>query len=327
MIFKYIAQHKLAFITYFIFAAILIASFALYRFPIEAVAYPILLCALIGVALTAYGVAVSSKKHARLKSISQNPATEMKDYPPATDWKDDGYIAIIESLKNEAVVRTAENNRRYTDMAEYYTTWAHQIKSPISSMRLKLQSDDSEMSRRLSAELNRIEQYVEMALTYARLDSDTTDYVFKEYDLDGIIKQALRRFSGEFIARRLKLEYAETNLKIVTDEKWLLFIIEQVLSNALKYTPVGTITVRMSSPSVLSISDTGIGIAPEDLPRIFEKGYTGITGREDKKASGIGLYLCRRISDNLGISIYAESLPGKGTTVYMDFTQKKASSD
>ncbi|MFR2965264.1 MAG: sensor histidine kinase [Anaerovoracaceae bacterium] len=160
-----------------------------------------------------------------------------------------------------------------------------------------LQKEDTEFSRKMSPELFRIEQYVEMVLTFLRLDSDTTDYVIKEYSLDDIVSQAVRKFSGDFINRKLTLEYKPLKAKVITDEKWLSFVIEQVLSNALKYTVNGKISISMEEPKTLCISDTGIGIAAEDLPRIFEKGYSGYNGRVNKRASGIGLYLCKESAE------------------------------
>ena len=152
----------------------------------------------------------------------------------------------------------------------YYTLWAHQIKTPIASIRLNQQNEDSEFSRRVAEDLQRIEQYVDMVLAFLRLDSDSTDYVFMEYDLDGIVRSAVKKFSTQFIRRRINLVYEPLGKKVVTDEKWLSFVVEQVLSNALKYTPSGTVGIYIEEPTTLCISDTGIGIAPEDLPRIFE---------------------------------------------------------
>ena len=149
----------------------------------------------------------------------------------------------------------------------------------------------------------------------------TMDYVFREVALDEVLRQALRRFSAEFIDRRLRLDYTPTGLTVLTDEKWLCFVLEQLLSNALKYTREGSITVELAGERVLAIRDTGIGIAPEDLPRIFEKGYTGQNGRADKRASGLGLYLCSRICRNLGVGLTVKSTSGVGTTLLLDFTQ------
>ena len=179
------------------------------------------------------------------------------------------------------------------------------------------------MARTLLEDLFRIEQYVEMVLTYMRLGSDSTDYVFRECELDGVIKGCLRKFASQFIGRSLRLSYEGTEQTVVTDEKWLAFVLEQLLSNALKYTTQGGITITVSEGSVIAIQDTGFGIAAEDLPRIFEKGYTGYRGREDKRASGIGLFLCKKICDNLGVKIWAESKIGEGTTMFLDLSQKK----
>ena len=172
-------------------------------------------------------------------------------------------------------------------------------------------------------DLFKIEQYVEMVMMFLKLEERSRDYVFKKYDLDSIIRETLRKFSGEFIMRKLNLAYEPSEVKVLTDEKWLSFVIEQVISNALKYTPEGSISIKLKEPCTLCIEDTGIGIAAEDLPRIFEKGYTGLNGRADKQASGIGLYLCRRICDELGHSISAVSEPGKGTCVMLGLGRRE----
>ena len=205
----------------------------------------------------------------------------------------------------------------------YYTVWAHQIKTHIAAMRLSLQNEDTPLTRKLTNDLYHIEQYVEMVLTFLRLNSDSTDYVFKEYDLDNIVQSAVKKFSSEFIGRKLRLIYDPLNTSVITDEKWLSFVIEQVLSNALKYTPSGSITISLVGEKTLRIEDTGIGIAPSDLPRIFENGYTGFNGRTDKTASGIGLYLCRRVCNNLGHTITANSTVDVGTAIDIDLTQTK----
>lgn len=188
-------------------------------------------------------------------------------------------------------------------------------------MHLTLQNEDTPSARRLSTELFRVEQYVEMVMTYLRLEPGSSDYVFRACALDGVIREAVKKFSHEFIDRRLRLDFEPTGLTVVTDEKWLGFVLEQVLSNALKYTRQGGIRIGLSAPRVLCIADTGIGVAPEDLPRIFERGYTGRTGRIDRRASGIGLYLCRRVCERLGVGISAQSEPGRGTRVFLDLEQ------
>ena len=155
------------------------------------------------------------------------------------------------------------------------------------------------------------------------MDSDSTDYVIREYNLDDILRQAVKKYATQFIYKKLSLRYEPINRRVLTDEKWLLFVVEQVLSNALKYTRTGFIEISMEEPETLGIRDTGIGIAPEDLPRIFEKSYTGYNGRSDKKASGIGLYLCRRVCGKLGHTITAVSAVGEGTTIRIGLARQE----
>lgn len=307
-----------------LFSAIFFATFALYRLPLAAVAYPTALCAAIGLLLLAHDYYVVRRRHLIFQSLRPELLPEL---PRAGSVLEADYLRLLDLLNTERQRSLAELSRRYTDTLEYYTLWAHQIKSPIASMRLQLQKEDTPFSARMQSELLRIEQYVEMVMTFLRLDASGTDYVLREYDLDEIVRQAVRRFSGEFIGRGIVLQYDALHVRVLTDEKWLLFVIEQLLSNALKYTPQGSITISLKEEKRLCIRDTGIGIAPEDIPRVFEKGYTGYNGRADKRASGIGLYLCRRICGNLGHALTCESVPGKGTTVCIDLSDKPRACD
>ena len=243
--------------------------------------------------------------------------------PEPGDIEDADYREIVRLLSEQQHEAQAHAESEMRAMVDYYTLWAHEIKTPIAAMRLRLQSRDDPESRSLLTDLSRIERYVEMVLTYLRLEGSGTDYVIRECGLDGILRPVFRQFSGEFISRRLKLDYTPVEARVLTDEKWLAFVVEQVLSNALKYTPAGTISVYMDSSAGLCVRDTGIGISPEDLPRVFEQSYTGLAGRFDKKASGIGLYLCKRVCDNLGHGITIESIPGEGTTVRIDFSRRE----
>ena len=148
-------------------------------------------------------------------------------------------------------------------------------------MNILLQSGELN-PRELSAELFKIEQYVEMVLGYLRTEQMTSDLTLKKYDLFNMIRQAIRKYSRLFILQKIKLNLEEMDYQVITDEKWLLFAIEQILSNALKYTKEGSISIYMSKErkDTLVIEDTGIGISPEDLPRVVEKGFTGYNGRE-----------------------------------------------
>lgn len=311
---RYIVYHKKFIILYTVFLGIFCISFYLYQIPARAAAYPAGICAVILSVAAGIDFMKVYERHKVLERLCSIPDNIMRELPEHTDYYDD-YREIIESMCSENRRLNTELTGRYEELIDYFTVWVHQIKVPISSMYLVLDNEDSAESRKLAAGLKRIEQYVEMVLAYLRLESESTDYVIKEYDIDNIIKHAVRKMSGEFIYRKLYLEYKETGKKVITDEKWLGFVIEQVLSNALKYTKEGGIRIYVNDTEQLCIEDTGIGIAQEDLQRIFEKGYTGYNGRRDRKASGIGLYLCKRICNNLGHSIDVKSEGDKGTTV------------
>lgn len=292
--------------------------FWLYHLPAAAVAYASVIIAFFGMALAVPDFLGYRRRHQALLRMREEIGVSTENLPVPAGLLERDYHALTESLFLEESRREDQREERMRELTDYYTIWAHQIKTPIAAMRLNLQGQDTAVSRELSEELQRIEQYAEMVLVVLRLDSSTTDYVIRECALDEILKQAIKKFKSQFIRRKIRLVYEPSGCRVLSDEKWLQFVIEQVLSNALKYTPAGTVSIEVLPGSVLCIRDTGIGIAPEDLPRIFEKGYTGENGRLDKRASGIGLYLCSRICENLGHRIRAESAVGQGTRVYLE---------
>ena len=314
LFFAYLRTKWRVIAAFFLFACLYAAVLVLYSLPLAAALYPGLLCLLLGIIFLFVGFTREKRRHDTVSRIADMATLLPDQLPEAETVLEEDYRRLLRLLQEEAIQRKTAEAERVNDLTDYYTAWAHQIKTPIAAMKLTLQNEDSALSRRLNSELLRIEQYVQMVLTYLRLDADTTDYVFRECSLDDILRPCLRKFAPEFIDRKLQLSYHPTGMTVLTDEKWLSFVVEQLLSNALKYTAAGTVTVEAQN-GTLCIRDTGIGIAPEDLPRIFEKGYTGKNGRRDKAASGIGLYLCRRICTNLGIELSADSTPGEGTTV------------
>lgn len=320
---KYIKEKAVYIAVFLLFCLVFLCAFLLYHLPAGAVLYPTLICTVFAAVFLFFDYNKAYKKHKELKLLQNLSSDLMEHFPEAVTNDDEDYQRIIRLLREEKMHRDNEMNVKYSNMINYYTMWAHQIKTPIASMSLTLQNEDTETARTVSEDLFRIEQYVEMVLMFLRLDSDTNDYVIKEYDLDKIVKTAVKKFANQFIRRKISLDYNELNYSVLTDEKWLSFVIEQVLSNALKYTPSGKISIYLENQETLCVKDSGIGIAPEDLPRIFEKGYTGYNGRADKRASGIGLYLCRRICDNLGHTITAESSVNEGTAIRIGLGRQK----
>lgn len=305
------------------FAGLLAASFYLYRLPLLAVLYPSGLCAALGLLLLALDYARTARQHKAYLRLHAPAAARQSALPPPGTVEEADAAAVITRLRQELTKAENAAQRRYDNMVEYYTLWAHQIKTPLAAMRLTLSGEDSPAARTLGVELARTERYVDMVMTYLRLDGAKGDYVFRETAVDPLVREAVKRFSGEFIAKHLKVEIVESGIVAVTDAKWLSFVLEQLLSNALKYTHTGGVRIWSPEPGKLSIGDSGIGIAPEDLPRIFERGYTGGSGRTDAHSSGIGLYLCRRVCGLLGVGLTATSAVGVGTTVTLDFTQRR----
>lgn len=269
----------------------------------------------------------------------QKEEERTRDLPEAQNLPEVLYRQLLMEEEQEKRKLLTRYDEKQKDMADYYTMWTHQIKTPIAAMRLLLQgseemgSGQAELDRqRETEELFKIEQYAQMALYFARLDSASSDFLFREYDVQEIVKQAVRKYSVLFLRSGLTFRMEEFELRAVTDEKWLCFVVEQVFSNALKYTQQGGIAIygadAQGNPeegkvSYLVIEDTGIGIRESDLPRIFERGFTGYNGRLDKKATGLGLYLCNQIIDRMSHTLRVKSEPGVGTKVILGFVQEK----
>lgn len=300
-------------------AAVCAAVFLAGGVPTGAVGYAAALCGAISIAIFIVDLVKFRRRRSILARLREDITVSCENLPVPDNAAEQDYQELLEILFRSRAEQAQKYEQSFEQMTDYYTMWAHQIKTPIAAMRLTLAEQDSAESRELSVQLTRIEQYVDMVMCYIRLESSSTDYVIRECPLDGIIRAALRKFSSQFIRKKLTLEYTPAECTVLTDEKWLLFVVGQVLSNSLKYTKTGGIRIDFRD-GVLRISDTGIGIAPEDLPRVFDKGFTGCNGRSDMKASGLGLYLCRRICRELGHSISAES-GESGTTVSIDLSR------
>ena len=236
------------------------------------------------------------------------------------------YRSMIAKMRQEKEEIIFEDQKRYTEMMDYYGMWAHQIKTPIAAMRILVQSgmdreeneENQKLFRQLQMELFKTEQYVEMVLSYLKIGDIAKDMVLERCDLGKVVRQAVKKYSRLFILQKLSLEMGEIAEIVLTDEKWLSFVVEQILSNALKYTKSGSVSIYLEQEGVLVIKDTGIGISAEDLPRIMEKGYTGYNGRIDKRSTGIGLYLCKKVMDKLHHQLRIDSEDGKGTKVVLD---------
>lgn len=309
-------KNRVALLVYAVLIAVSGAVFALYRLRAEPLVYAAILGAFLLAALLLADFFREKRRSEERERALAAIRDQWRDLPEARSLSERDYQRMIAALgaHSEALLSEAAAERQ--DMLDYYTAWVHQIKTPIAVMRLQM-SDDTEENRRLAAELTRIEQYVEMVLQYIRIGSGANDLVIREYPLDELIRASVRKLAPQFVGKRLRLDYEPTSLAIITDEKWFTCILDQLLSNAVKYTPSGGVAIE-EREGLLRITDTGVGIAPEDLPRIFEKGYTGLNGRLGQKSSGLGLYLAKKASELLSIPLSVESSPGKGSTFTLD---------
>ena len=316
----YIKQNIKVIFLFIVFALVFGIVFSLYDLEIEAIYYSVMLCSFIGLIYICINFINYYKKHIQLYKLQNEISISLENLPSPKTLMEEDYTNLILTLNKEYKTYISKSDIAKSDMIDYYTMLVHQIKTPISAMKLLIQTSESEISSDLSSELFKIEQYVEMVLSYIRLGSNENDFVIKEYDLDNIVRQAIRKYAPLFIRKKINLDFQPTTYKVLTDEKWLVFVIEQLLSNAIKYTNKGKISIYPLEDKKLVIEDTGIGISQEDIPRIFDKGFTGYNGRTDKKATGLGLYLCKNILDKLSHKISIESEVGVKTKVILDLS-------
>ena len=270
------------------------------------------------------------KRHKLLHINREQFFENAEELPEYMDIIECDYQELVKELSQVKQDFISQNRIAKKELLDYYGMWVHQIKTPIAALDILLQNtermlyqlDEKGMMQKaisvsdMKMELFKIEQYVEMALNYLRVEDISSDLVFKKQELDDMVCQVIRKYAKIFISKKIKIDFKPTKACIVTDEKWFIFVLEQIISNALKYIKKGQIFIYMKEKSLV-IKDTGIGIPAEDLPRIFEKGFTGYNGRENKKSTGIGLYLCKNIMDKLQWNITVDSEVGSGTKIYL----------
>ncbi len=262
------------------------------------------------------------RKIRQVEEARLNFKIALSPLPEADHLIEELYKNFIEDLYEDRLEIISETEKEKSNREDYYTLWVHQIKTPIAALGLLLRSDHVEENTFfMEQELFKIEQYAEMVLQYIRLESLSFDLILKEYAIYEIIKQSVKKYAYSFIGKKLSLNLEEFKLKAVTDEKWLSFILEQLLSNCIKYTAEGEIKIGLAADNsrTVIISDTGIGIKPEDLSRIFDRGFTGYNGRMDKTSTGIGLYLCEKVAYKLSIELSVSSKVNEGTTYRIYF--------
>lgn len=334
---SYIKERAGAVLLYCLSPLILFAVAGLYGYQkvLYNMLYALFLVGFFGVCFLAFDFARYLGRHRKLMDVARQSERD-GNLPQPNSLEEEIYQEMVVALEEEKRRLVTEYDEKKRDMADYYTMWIHQVKTPIAALGLLLEGGEDAAAgksrgRQAMEELFKIEQYAEMALHYARLESLSSDLLLKPYDVYQITKQAVKKYGVLFIGSGLSFSMEEFSIQAVTDEKWLCFVLEQLLSNALKYTPGGGISIygadaqgrkRQGGSYYMAIEDTGMGIREEDLPRIFERGFIGYNGRMDKKSTGIGLYLCRQIMNRLSHTMRVESQEGKGTKVILGFVQE-----
>lgn len=304
-------------------AIILVLMTITYGLPIAVMGYAGMLCGTVVILFAIVDYIQYYNRYRVIFAIWKNSACLLEKIPYTEYLIEQMYQKIIEEVCESKAEANALLQERENAMNDYYTLWVHQIKTPISAMKLILQSEPNKQNQKIERELFKIEQYAEMVLQFLRIGSSSTDLLLQDYSLYDMVKKVVKKYAGSFIGQKLSLDLEPFTCILLTDEKWLCVCIEQILSNCMKYTKSGGVSIRFEDKSQkLIITDTGIGIRSEDIPRIFECGFTGYNGRMDKKSTGIGLYLCKQIADRLGYTIQVSSTVGVGTKFTLFLARK-----
>ncbi len=291
-------------------------------FYINAVSFILLLAYILA------GYSLKARYYKRLKNIVQTSQDNLLNaLPKAYSFEQRVYRELLQKLYEQQNQRLEKLYQEKKENLEFITSWVHEIKTPISVSRLVIENSRNkpveEVLDSLVEELDKIESQVEQVLYNSRADEFAKDYMISEVPLEEVAKAVVKKHAATFIHKKISIELSDMKLEVISDRKWVFYIIDQLLSNSLKYTDSGgKIQVKgqeTEKEKQLIIEDNGIGILPEDIGRVFERGFTGYNGRREQKATGMGLYLARRLARKLGHEISIESEPGVFTRVTLHF--------
>lgn len=306
---------------------LLTGVFALYGYDLTAVLYGFLLSLVLIFGFAAVDFRRYRKRLLQLRRFLRGGKTdpgvvpspsELAELSPPRSEIERSLLLLLQGSLRAAQEQQTRQRAAEQEQEAYYTLWVHQVKTPISAMQLSLQGNPAQESLLLRQELFKIQQYTEMALGYLRISAVHADLQLEPVDLHALVSESLKKFAPLFVYRRLRIQLGAFSNRVISDKKWLQFVLEQLLSNGLKYTKTGGISIRMDQEDRLFIQDSGIGIAPQDLPRIFSRGFTGQNGRLDQSATGLGLFLVKKVMDRLGHGIEIRSERNRGTLCCLD---------
>lgn len=293
----------------------------LYHAPMELAVYTSLMLAAGAALAFAGGFSRYRAMNLSLQTVLRQCGTALEDMPEPRGLVEKRWQAVVREVDAARRRAVEQSEAAARDAQEYYTLWAHQIKTPLAAMQLLAQEDETDAKGLFLCELFQTQQYVDMVMNYQRMASITKDLCACKVDVDAVVAAAAGRVRPMLLNRPdVKLDVQATGLCVVSDTKWLGVVVEQLLTNAVKYTRHGFVKVY-ACDEVLVVEDSGIGIAPSELPLVFERGYTGMNGRSQRHSSGLGLYLCRRITRKLGHTLWLESQQGRGTRALLVFPQ------
>lgn len=267
-----------------------------------------------------------------IKELAELVNNELEDWsvtlPQSTFAQEKLINEILQNVASTNSEKLAKLRRINTNESDYLASWVHEVKAPLTAMKLKIDANRNDsVIRKLESDWVRIHLLIDQQLSIARLPTLEADYLLEKTSLQGLINAEVREIASWCLEKDLAVEFEGENFKVVTDSKWCRFIIRQVLTNAVKYSPVKgiirvSVVLNSSGHTMLRIKDAGKGIPPHDLPRIFEKGFTGGTGRLHNAATGLGLYLAKTVAEKIGITLTASSVVNEGTEISLIFTKE-----
>lgn len=232
--------------------------------------------------------------------------------------------SVLEECTKSMKDEVADLKRNINDYKEYIETWVHEIKTPIASARLILENDEGYINKSVLEEIEKVEGFIEQVLFYARSSTVERDYIIKKIPLKNSINSVIRKNASILIEKRVKIQLEDIEKKVYCDSKWIEFILQQIISNSVKYMDKDEKYIKIrclekDQNIILKILDNGIGISEKSIEKVFEKGYTGENGRKYNNSTGMGLYLCKKLCLKLGLGISIKSKLGVGTEVTIVF--------
>ncbi|MGC6769311.1 sensor histidine kinase [Enterococcus sp. LJL128] len=322
LFFRYLSDRRITILTYIGMVLLFCTTFFLYDVPFVVYSDALLFSLFFLVIMMSLQFYCYVRKYKQLELGKKSVKLYVQSKKSSRYLLEEEYEELLKSLDQDYRKDIDETKNANYQLMNYYSLWSHQIKTPLAVLNLKMQENKLDHTV-LKQELFKIDQYLEMMLQYLRLRHTETDFVFEEVDVDRLIKETIKKYATFFIYQELSFSMEDTGQKVISDKKWLQFVVEQILINAIKYTESGGIRIYSNplKPKEIVIEDTGIGILPEDISRVFDRGYTGYNGHNHQKASGLGLSMSKEVMRNLGHQIQLTSEVGVGTKVWLDLSQ------